>query len=68
MASWFVANCGGKKGLGGKVTQLPVSNIIVPQDYETALLAFKHMANAKLLLAAVALDWQIRWATGILQK
>jgi hypothetical protein len=27
--SWFVAKCGGKKGLGGKVTQL-VSNLVVP--------------------------------------
>jgi hypothetical protein len=67
MDSWFVGNCGGKEGLAGKVAQL-VSNLFVPRDYETALLAFKRMANAKLLPAAVALGWEIRWATGIPQK
>jgi hypothetical protein len=29
MDSWFDANCGGKKGLGGKDAQL-VSNLVVP--------------------------------------
>jgi hypothetical protein len=43
------------KCLGSKVAQL-ISNLIVPCDYETAALAFKCMANAKLLLAATALD------------
>ncbi len=29
MDSWFIANCGGKEGLAGKVAQL-VSNFVVP--------------------------------------